>query len=151
MSNNIVVIAEARDGNLKKPSLEAISGGLELAGKSGGQVIAVVIGSGIDSAKSELASSGADKVVAIEGDSVANYSGDGYCRAAVEAIGSLDACCILRANTAMGKDLAPRIAAALGAGLVSDATALHFEDGTPGATKPARNRTLCVRSVAHPA
>ncbi len=136
MSNCIVVIAEARSGSLKKPSLEAVSAGLELAKKSGGTVTAIVIGSGIDKAKSELAASGAHEVIAVEADSLAAYSGDGYCRAALEALEPLEASAILMAHTAMGKDLAPRIAATLQVGLISDATALHFDDGTFGATKP---------------
>ena len=44
MSNNIVVIAEARSGQLKKASLEAISAGKDLAGQTGGQVTVVVLG-----------------------------------------------------------------------------------------------------------
>jgi len=40
------------------------------------------------------------------------------------------------ANTAMSRDLAPRLAARLKTALVSDVTALHFEDGKFGATKP---------------
>ena len=48
MSNHIVVIAEARNGALKKVSLEAVSAGVELAGKTGGEVIALLIGANLD-------------------------------------------------------------------------------------------------------
>ena len=136
MSQNIVVIAEARAGQLKKPSLEAVSAAVDLAGKTGGQVIAVLIGASLDDAKAELVSSGAHRVVCVEADHLANYSGDGYCRAVVDAVADLDAGAILMSHTAMGKDLAPRVAAALKTGLISDATALHFDDGKLGATKP---------------
>ena len=53
-----------------------------------------------------------------------------------EAVGPLEPTAILMSHTAMGKDLAPRVAAALKTGLVSDATALHAEDGKLGATEP---------------
>lgn len=149
MSNNIAVIAEARNGSLKKPSLETVTAAVELSGKAGGEVIAIVLGSGVDAAKAELQASGAQRVVAIEADALANYSGDGFARATVEALESLGATAILMAHTAMGKDLAPRIAALLGVGLISDATALHFEDGKFGATKPVYAGKAYVKSMSN--
>ena len=136
MSNNIAVVAEARQGALKKTSLEAVAAALELAGQTGGQVIALLPGANLDAAKTDLAASGAHKVVAIEGDALANYSGDGYCRAVVEALADAGATAVVMAHTAFGKDLAPRVAAALQTSCVSDATAVHFADGKVGATKP---------------
>jgi electron transfer flavoprotein alpha subunit len=145
---NIVVIAEARSGQLKKPSLEAVSAAVELSQKAGGEVVAVLVGASLDAARAELQSSGANRVVCIEADHLANYSGDGYCRAVVEAVASLDAAAILMSHTAMGKDLAPRVAAALKTGLVSDATALHSEGGKFGATKPVYAGKAYVKCMA---
>jgi len=148
MSNNIVVIAEARNGALKKPSLEAVSAAVDLSAQAGGEVIAVVLGHGIESAAAELQASGAQRVLAIESEALANYSGDGYACAVVEALSDLGASGVVMAHTAMGKDLAPRIAAQLGVGLISDATALHFEDGKYGATKPVYAGKAYVKSMA---
>jgi len=136
MSNNIVVIAEARDGKIKQPSREAVGAGKDLAAQVSGQVIAVVVGHQLEEAKSQLASAGADRIIALEADYLANYSGDGYARAILEHLDELSPAVVLMAHTAMGKDLLPRIAAAKKAGLVSDATALHHEAGKFGATKP---------------
>ncbi|MCA8943638.1 MAG: electron transfer flavoprotein subunit alpha/FixB family protein [Planctomycetes bacterium] len=133
----IAVIAEARSGHLKKPSLEAVTAAKELAEKAGGATVtALIVGSGLGAAKQELAASGADHVVAIDSEALANYSGDGYAKVLVDALKELAPAAILAAHSAMGRDLAPRIAAALDTGLVSDATALHFEGGKYGATKP---------------
>lgn len=136
MSNNIVVIAEAREGKIKRPSYEAVGAGKDLAAQAGGTVIAVVVGHQLDEAKSQLASTGADKILAIEAEHLANYSGDGYARAILEQLESLSPAVVLMPHSAMGKDLLPRIAAAMKTGLVSDATALHHEGGRFGATKP---------------
>ena len=88
MSNNIVVLAEARGGKIKRPSREAVTAGKDLAALARNaviaDVIAVVVGHQIDDAKSELAASGADRVIAIEAEHLANYSGDGYARAILE-------------------------------------------------------------------
>lgn len=134
--SNIIVIAEARDGALKKPSLEAVSAGRELAELAGGKVIALVTGNNLADAKSALASSGADKVIALEADFLSKYSGDGYAAVLAKEILANDPAAILMAHSAMSRDLAPRLAARLQTGLISDVTALHFEDDKFGATKP---------------
>lgn len=146
--SNIVVIAEARSGQLKKSSLEAVSAAVELKSQTGGEVVAVLVGASLDAARDELQSSGADRVICVEADHLANYSGDGYCRAVVETVNSLDVRAILMSHTAMGKDLAPRVAAALKTGLVSDATALHADGDKLGATKPVYAGKAYVKCMA---
>ena len=134
--SNIVVLADARQGKIKKPSLEAVGAAIELAAAAGGDVIAVVAGAGLDAAKQELAASGAKKVVAIDSPALEHYSGDGYAKVLHEQIAGLDAAAILMPHSAMARDLMPRLAASFDTGLVSDCTALHFENGKFGATKP---------------
>ncbi|MEZ5966689.1 MAG: electron transfer flavoprotein subunit alpha/FixB family protein [Planctomycetota bacterium] len=134
--SNIVVVAEARGGKVKRPSLEAVGAAVELATSASAKVVVVVVGNDLAPAVEELKTSGAHRVVAIESPAFTNYSGDGYAKALMEVIPGLDAAAILMPHSAMGKDLMPRVAALLGAGMVSDAIALHFEGGRFGATKP---------------
>jgi len=136
MSNNIVVIAEVRAGQLKKASLEAVSAGRDLANSTGGAVIAVALGENLDAATAELAKSEADKIIAVNSPALAHYSGDGFSKAIQEQLSGLEPAAILMPHSAMGKDLMPRLSAALQTGLISDATALHHEDGVFAATKP---------------
>ena len=136
MTNLIVVVAEARSGKIKKPTLEAIGAARDLAGKCGGEVVVLVAGDGLAETKTQLAGAGVAKVVAIEGPGLASYSGDGYSQVLVEQLKALAPAAVLMPHTAMGRDLMPRVSALLGTGLVSDATALAFEDGKFGATKP---------------
>ncbi|PIE22441.1 MAG: electron transfer flavoprotein subunit alpha [Planctomycetota bacterium] len=134
--SNILVFVEARDGALKKPSLEALSLGRELASAAGGEVHALLIGSGVEALTPELAKYGATKVHLIDSPELALYSGDGY---AAAMDGVLSGCCskfVLAAHSAMGKDLLPRVAAKQGAGMVSDATSVTFADGELEIIKP---------------
>lgn len=62
--SNILVIAEVRAGKLKRPSLEAITAAQQLAAKTGGKVIALAIGSGLDAAGQELAAAAHQVVLA---------------------------------------------------------------------------------------
>ena len=147
--SNIIAIAEVRGGQLKKSSLETISAAKELAtAAGGGSVIAVAVGDSLDAAAADLGKSEADKIVAIEGAALSNYSSDGFAKAIQEQLGSLDAAAILMSHTAMGKDVMARLSAALGTGLISDATALHHEGGKFGATKPVYAGKAYLKSMS---
>ena len=61
--SNILVVAEVRNGVLKRPSLGAVSAARTLAEKTGGKVVALAIGQGLDDAGAELASGGAADVL----------------------------------------------------------------------------------------
>ncbi|MGE0144517.1 MAG: electron transfer flavoprotein subunit alpha/FixB family protein [Planctomycetota bacterium] len=132
----IAVIADARSGKIKKPTLEAVGAACELAKSCGGSVTTIVLGADVSPAVAELANSGSHEIVAVESPALANYSGDGYAKAIFSTLEALGAGAILMPHTAMGRDLLPRLATMLDAGMVSDATALHFEGGRFGATKP---------------
>ena len=150
--SNVIVIAEVRGGQLKRPSLEAVTAGLQLAKSSGGKVVAIACGSGIDAACAELARSGAAEVVAIDGAAFAEYSGDAWARAIAEQCKSRSAAAVLMAHTAMGKDLLPRVAGLLDTAVVTDAVAVSCDGGRFGAQKPVYGgkATLSVRANKTP-
>ncbi|MCA8975829.1 MAG: electron transfer flavoprotein subunit alpha/FixB family protein, partial [Planctomycetes bacterium] len=146
--SNIVILAEVRDGSLKRTSLEAVTLGLELATATGGKAIALACGSGLDAAGAELAKSGVSQVVAIDDAAFANYSGDAFSAAIAAQAKDLGATGVIMAHTAMGKDLMPRVAAALEAGIATDVVAASFADGAFTVTKPifAGKVTMTARS-----
>ncbi len=134
--SNIVVIAEVRGTQLKRPSLEAVTAALQLATATGGKVTVVACGAGLDGACAELGKSGAHTVVAIDAPGFADYSGDAYARAIAEQVTAAGAKAVLMAHTAMGKDLLPRLAALLDASIVTDAVGVAFAGGSFTAQKP---------------
>jgi len=150
--SNIVVLAEVRGGALKRPSLEAVTAGLQLAAATGGKVVAIACGAGLDAACGELSKSGAHQVVAIDGAAFANYSGDAYAQAIAEQCKTLGASAVLMAHTAMGKDLLPRVSALLDTGIVTDAIAVAWEGGAFTAKKPvfAGKATMTVKATKNP-
>jgi electron transfer flavoprotein alpha subunit len=150
--SNILIIAEVRGGQLKRASLEAVTAGLQLASATGGQAIAIACGSGIDAPCAELAKSGVQKVIAVDGASFANFSGDAWARAIAEQAKAASAAAVVMAHTAMGKDLLPRVSALLDASIVTDATALSFESGSFTAQKPvfAGKAAMTVRAKKTP-
>jgi electron transfer flavoprotein alpha subunit len=150
--STIVVVAEVRAGKLKRPSLEAVTAGLQLAAATGGKVMALALGSGLEAAGQELQNSGAHEVVLADAPELARFSGDGFARVVAEQCKQASATAVLMAHTAMGKDLLPRVAALLDAGLVTDAIALECKGGTFTAQKPvfAGKAMLHVQATRKP-
>ena len=132
----ILTFAEVRDGKLRRSALEAVSEARRLADALAGTVRTVLIGSGVKALADEVASYGADEVVAFDDPALAAYATESYARALAQAIVESKPTAVLVPYTALGKDLAPRVAARVGAGLVSDCVSLSVKDGKLLARRP---------------
>jgi electron transfer flavoprotein alpha subunit len=136
MGNNVLVIAEQRDGVLKKVAFEMLGVGAELATALGGSVEAVLLGSGLGGLPDTLAQYGATRVYVADDPALESYSGEGYSNTLAAFVGKVEPAIILAGATAMGKDLAPRLAARLGVGLATDCIAFEIDAGRLLATRP---------------
>jgi electron transfer flavoprotein alpha subunit len=128
MANEVLVLAEQRDGNLKKISLELMSIGAELAAKLGADLTAVVVGNGVEGLAKTLGSAGAKKVYVGE-TGEKNYNTEIYTQVISDLIKQAQPSVVLAGATALGKDLTGRVAARVGAGLATDCTELRIEGG----------------------
>jgi len=117
----ILVFVEQRNGVVRQASLQAVS---EAHRQAGGDVAAVLVGSGIGGAAAGLGAFGAAKVFVADDPNLALYSSEGYGEAVVKAVEATSPDAVFFAGTAMGRDLAPRVAAALGVGALADVVAL---------------------------
>jgi electron transfer flavoprotein alpha subunit len=131
----ILVFCELKDGKIRKPSLEALSEARRLGDASGKQVGAIFAGRELAGAE-EAAAHGADVILKAEDPGLSAYSSDGFARLLAEAIQAKGASVFLAAATSLGRDVAPRVAARLGAGFAADVTALAMKDGKLQATRP---------------
>jgi electron transfer flavoprotein alpha subunit len=118
MAQGVLVFIEEREGKVKKTSLEALSAARRLAADLGEPVSALRIGSGEPSV--DLAHYGADRILCAEHELLKSYATEGYCAAVVQAAQKIDPRIILGAASSMGRDLLPRVAARLKAGLAQD-------------------------------
>ena len=134
MGRKVLVLGEVRDGSLRNVSFEAVAAAKTVA--EGGEVVGVLLGENVSSLGSELVSFGADRVVAVESDKLAQYTTDGYSQALMAVIGQENPEGLILGHTALGKDLAPKIASKLGSGLISDATAVEEAGGNLVFTRP---------------
>ncbi len=131
----ILVFCELKDGQLRKPSAEALSEGRRLADASGKQLGALFVGASSAGA-ADAAKYGADVILTAEGGTLASYSSDAFAQVVADAVKAKGATVLLAAATAVGKDVAPRTAARLAAGYASDVTALSIVDGKLQAVRP---------------
>jgi len=132
----ILTFAEQRDGKLRGSSLEVVSEAHRLAGALGATVIAVVVGPGSETLSAELAAYGADRVQVFEDAALGAYATEAYARALAQAIADAKPSVVLVPFTAMGKDLAPRVAAKIRAGLATDCVGLSASGGRLVARRP---------------
>src|SRR5690606_8885124 len=127
---NILAIAAQREGALRRVSHEVVSAARGLADALGAETHALVIGpAGTADGAAELGRWGADRVRVVEHEAFALYSPEGYAQAVAAAAKDGGYFAVLFPASALGKDLAPRVAAKLDAPLATEVTALAIEDG----------------------
>lgn len=134
MSRKVITLAEIRDGSLRNVSFEAIAAAKTIA--QGGEVVAVLLGESAQSYANELIYYGADRVVTVENEKLNHYTSDGYGQALIAVIDSEKPEGIVFGHTALGKDLAPKLATKLNSGLVSDVVAVEEAGGNLVFTRP---------------
>ncbi len=124
---SVLVYIEIRNGEMKKASLESLSEAKRLTGRMGGQVGAVMAGSGLAAYADTLKTHGADKIFMLESDDLALYNAEGHLAAVAEAANQMDAKVVMMASTALGRDLAPRVAAKMNVMILPDITEIQGE------------------------
>ena len=134
--SNILVITEHANGEYKKPSFEVISEARKLADQSGGKVAALVMGSGLGDLTAMPSQYGADVVLAADDAQLELYNPDVYSAVVKAAVESQGATLVLTAATTLGRDLAPRVAAKLNAGLASDCIGISVDGDALTAKRP---------------
>ncbi|HTR21362.1 MAG TPA: electron transfer flavoprotein subunit alpha/FixB family protein [Gemmatimonadales bacterium] len=134
--SNVLAVLEQRDGTLRKVSLEVVTGARRLADALGGTVDALVLASGPVQGADQAAACGADTITTATHAGFARYSPEGSARVIAERARSGGYGAVVLAATATGKDLAPRVAARLGAAFASEVTGMGVEGGTVIATRP---------------
>jgi electron transfer flavoprotein alpha subunit len=146
--SNVLVFAEHTHGKFPKTTLVGVTAAKTLAEKSGGKAIGVVLGKDIDALANELASYGID-VVAVDGPQFEHYVADTYTAAIADVAKQRNAEDVVATATAIGKDLMPRLAARLGAAMVSDISGI-VDDTTFIRPMWAGNLFATVKAEAAP-
>jgi electron transfer flavoprotein alpha subunit len=122
MSVNALAYSEDRE-----LLLQLLGKSREIAEKAGGEVCALLIGSGISGAD-ELFRYGADKVYVVDDPKLEHFSLEPYRASVLEAVEKASPGFILLGATKCGKELAARVAAALDTGCMTECVSLEIDD-----------------------
>lgn len=123
----IFVFAEQRDREVQKVAFELVGKGKELAKDLDTTVTAVLLGKDMLDEAKKLCYAGADKVIYVDDDMLDLYMTEPQVYALNHIINDRKPEIVLFGASAIGRDLAPRSAARLHAGLTADCTGLTIE------------------------
>ena len=125
---DVWILAEQSEGKLIDVSVEVLSCGRKLADNLGGQVCAIVIGSNGQELIEILASYGADKVYLLTSPLLSEYHAEFYVKALLKIIEEDKPEMLLCGDTSLSRDMAPRLAARLKTGLITECTGLTLNE-----------------------
>jgi len=129
--SNVLVIAEMQDGKVRKSTHSAIT----FARAVGAPFSILVVGQGAKAAAAEIAGFGAAKILVCDDPYVANPVCERIApTVAAVAKGGFDV--VVVTASSFGKDLAPRVAAKLGAGYAPDISGVQNEGGKLSYRRP---------------
>ena len=136
MANEIWVFAEQQDKKVRKVAFELLAASAEFSKKTGQEVAAVLLGSGLQEALNSLKPF-ADKIYLFDDPGLTPYSSETYQANIAELVIEHQPSIFLGGATSTGKDLFPRLAMRLQTGYVPDCTGLTMDgNGHLVATRP---------------
>ncbi|PKN66932.1 MAG: electron transfer flavoprotein subunit alpha [Deltaproteobacteria bacterium HGW-Deltaproteobacteria-12] len=136
MAQGVWIVAEQRDGALRKISFELASTARKLADQLGTEVGAILLGSGIEGLAAQLGKYGVDKVYVGDSPALDPYITEAHAEASAKIIKENDPAILLLGASVQGKDLASRLAGKLATGLATDCTDVKIADGKLLAIRP---------------
>ena len=144
---DFLVFCEVADGRVKGSARELLGKARELC--DGGDVVAVLIGSGLGDLGGDLGSLGADTVVKVDHDACSSYVPGAFAAALSQVVEDQSPDVVLGSASMVGKDLFPRAAALLDAGVGADVVDLReSDDGLEGVRPLFAGKCLAVVSIS---
>ncbi len=140
------VFAEQEDESLSDVSLELCGKARELADRLEVPMAAVLAGWNVREFSNRLIAHGADKVYHVHDTRLEHYRTLPYARVMCRLVEQYKPQIVLYGATALGRDLAPRVASEMRAGLTADCTDLQIGDYFEGkAKREHKNLLLQIR------
>jgi electron transfer flavoprotein alpha subunit len=124
---NVLAFCEWQGQSLRGSALSTLNAAGQLAAKHAGQVVALLVGKGASAASSDAAKY-APKTVVVDDPSLEHYLAETYAPVLARTAKAQQASAVVAAASNLGKDLLPRVAALLEAGMASDVSAVVAKD-----------------------
>lgn len=125
--SGVWTFAEQRNGKLANVALELLGEGRKLADQLGEPLVAFLLGHKLEAEAKRLIAHGADQVLYAEAPELEHFLEEPYTRVITDLVRKMNPNIILMGATAVGRSLAPKVAARLGTGLTADCTGLEVD------------------------
>lgn len=129
MASGVWIVAEQRDGALRKISFEIASTARKLADELGQQVCAVLLGSGVEGLAGQLGKYGVDKVFVADDPALEPYTTDAHSAAIAKIVRENDPAILFLGASTQGRDLSARLVGKLATGMGTDCIDAKIVDG----------------------
>jgi electron transfer flavoprotein alpha subunit len=133
---NVLVIAQIIDGEVKKATASAATFAAQAASFIGGNYGIIAIGANLGKASDALAALGAAKVHVAEAPELESGLAERWVPVLEQVVQAGGYTVVVSPASSTGKDVLPRLAAKLDAGMASEVTGLAFEGGKLVYTRP---------------
>jgi electron transfer flavoprotein alpha subunit len=128
MAGALWVFAEQRGGVLQPVGLELLGRARQLADQRALPLEVLLLGHWVEGLAADLIAHGADTVYVADAPVLASYSADAYATVLTQLAREHQPGILLLGHTAIGRDLAPLVAARLETGLSAHVTGLEIDD-----------------------
>ncbi|MBW2260632.1 MAG: FAD-binding protein [Deltaproteobacteria bacterium] len=125
-----LVIGEMFEGAVRNPTLSAVTFALKLKEIDGAAFDVLLPGSGAADEAGSIKGCGAEKILTAQGDDLETYTAEAYAPLVAEVVGDGGYDRVVCCASAYGKDLMPRAAAILEAGMASDVVDVEKDGDT---------------------
>jgi len=142
MSRTILTFAEIRNHELRQVAVESVSAAMKIANTIPSDIACCLLVQENTAADlltryaASLFAQGANRVYVVKHVSFAAYHAELYLSAVQQVVSATNPEVVIFGHTAIGRDLAPRLASALQAGQISDITAIQHVEGKLIYTRP---------------
>jgi electron transfer flavoprotein alpha subunit len=132
MTAKTIVLIEQDRGQAKRPSLHAITAARQL----GGDYVLLLLGHNLDEMAKSIVAFGASGVLIADDVSLAEPLADRYARVIADAFQKTGATTLVATASTFSKDILPRVAALLGAPMLTDVLAIEEKNGATCYRRP---------------
>ncbi|WP_425807699.1 electron transfer flavoprotein subunit alpha/FixB family protein [Desulfitobacterium sp. Sab5] len=130
MAKGLWVYVEQSNMKIRKASLEIMSKAREIADQAGDEVVAVLLGQGVEALANEVIPYGANKVIVVDDAQLEKYTTGTYTSVISKLIREYEPQAFLLGHSALGRDLAPRLAQRLRVCMADDCIAMEYDPTT---------------------
>lgn len=126
-NRDIFTVMELNGAAVKASSLELFTAARTITEKTGGQVIAVIIGHNTDEAVKAVSACAPDAIIRVDDERFSEYKTAAFTNVLTSLVKKYSPDAVMVSATKNGKDLAPRLARRLATGITANCTELSVE------------------------